>query len=221
MAVFPGTTTDFKHGVAAYNVHKCRCDVCVSAKRKATAERRKRLNGTEPPAHGTSSSYSVYGCRCEICVGERKKGRKEYEGKLAGTEPPKHGLVGYQLHKCRCDICIKARRVNDANRMKRPEVYTKEKERCWAKYGITGFSYANFQDMFEAQGGKCSICGRGIKMRSSKKIEIANVDHNHETGRVRSLLCNHCNKMLGCGGSPDVLRKGASYLEYHAGEVEL
>ena len=208
-------TKDFKHGVAAYNVHRCRCSVCVTAKKKATVERRKRLNGKEPPVHGTSSSYSVYGCRCEICVEARKKFRREYEGALAGTEPPEHGLVGYCVYKCRCDVCVGARRDSDAKRMRRPEVYAKEKERCWKKYGIVGFTYDDYCQMFESQDGKCAICGRGMKMRSRKKAEVANVDHNHETGMVRALLCNDCNKMLGCGGSSDILRKGAEYLDTH------
>jgi hypothetical protein len=70
--------------------------------------------------------------------------------------------------------------------------------------------------MYEEQDGKCAICKSGIKKRSKKKIEIANVDHDHETGKVRALLCNHCNKMLGCGGGSEILRIGADYLDYHS-----
>ena len=111
---------------------------------------------------------------------------------------------------------MRARRDNDAERMKRPEVHAKEKERCWAKYGIVGFSYKSYLQMFEDQKGRCAVCDREIKLKSKKKIEVANVDHDHDIGKVRSLLCNPCNKMLGCGETAEVLRKGAAYLERHS-----
>jgi len=215
MAVFPGTTT-VTHGQHGYN-QGCRCDVCKTAKRKADRRRKARLKGTEPPSHGTSQSYSVYGCRCEVCVNARRDRRRKYEAKLAGTGPPEHGLVGYRVYKCRCEVCVGARRANDKKRMARPEVYAKEKERCWRKYGILNFTYEDYLQMLEDQGGKCAICGCGIKLKGKKKSDVAQVDHNHETGEVRALLCHNCNKMIGCGGKPSILRIGAEYLEKHSG----
>lgn len=217
MSTFPGTE-NIKHGEYAYN-KGCRCSVCVKAKRAASKRRRKRLKGTEPPKHGTSQSYSVYSCRCDVCVSARKEFRKEYEGELAGKEPPEHGLVGYRVYKCRCDVCVEARRNNDKKRMSRPEVYAKEKERCWRKYGILNFSYDDYLRLFEEQGGKCAICDKAIKLKGKKRSEVAQVDHNHDTGKVRALLCHNCNKMIGCGGTPDVLRLGADYLNRHDGDL--
>jgi len=72
MAVFPGTTTAFKHGIGAYSNRGCRCDVCKSAAKDKRKKEKDRLSGSEPPEHGTNRAYCVYGCRCGICVSARK-----------------------------------------------------------------------------------------------------------------------------------------------------
>ncbi|MBM3661163.1 MAG: hypothetical protein FJW95_16895 [Actinobacteria bacterium] len=46
--------------------------------------------------------------------------------------------------------------------------------------------------MLEAQGGGCAICGRPEPEGGS-----LHVDHDHETGAVRGLLCFRCNGALG------------------------
>jgi len=46
---------------------------------------------------------------------------------------------------------------------------------------------------FNEQGGCCAICGKEEK---SLKKKMA-LDHNHETGKWRGLLCNGCNLKLG------------------------
>jgi len=224
LSILLKTTTDFKHGISAYSNRGCRCDVCVSAKSEATRERRARLRGKEPPEHGTSSSYSIYGCRCEICIEARKKSRGEYKKRLYGKEPSKHGLTGYSIYGCRCDVCVSARKESDRRRLEDPKNYELEKERCWRKYGIVGFSYSDYRYLYDKQDGKCAICSTHMEMSTTrdskvKVTKVANVDHNHETGKVRALLCNGCNKMLGCGGNSETLKKGAAYLDYYEMEV--
>ena len=66
---------------------------------------------------------------------------------------------------------------------------TPEQRRDYAlrsKYGITLIDY---NIMHEEQEGKCFTC----HTYSDKLV----VDHNHDTGEVRALLCNHCNSALG------------------------
>lgn len=55
-------------------------------------------------------------------------------------------------------------------------------------YGITK---AQYDEMLLAQGGKCAICSVDPK-------ETLCVDHCHDSGRVRALLCRSCNTGLGC-----------------------
>jgi hypothetical protein len=61
-----------------------------------------------------------------------------------------------------------------------------------------GISNEKYQALFEAQGGKCAICGviAGHRSRYGKVCRLA-IDHDHRTGQVRGLLCNSCNRGLG------------------------
>ena len=57
------------------------------------------------------------------------------------------------------------------------------------KYGLTPKQYI---EMIEAQGHECLICsGRSINGRN------LSIDHDHITGKVRGILCNRCNVVLG------------------------
>ena len=65
----------------------------------------------------------------------------------------------------------------------------KRKYNYKARYGITVDDY---NEMYIAQDGKCAIC------RTDKTIKgFFNVDHCHETKKVRGLLCMKCNTGIG------------------------
>lgn len=73
-------------------------------------------------------------------------------------------------------------------------------------YGLTPEDYDN---MLEAQGGGCAICGRSPEEESRRLC----VDHDHETGENRGILCNSCNVMLGgARDDPQALARGIDYL---------
>lgn len=75
------------------------------------------------------------------------------------------------------------------------------------KYGV---SKAWFLETYDAQGGRCAICGTD---NWSSRNRRPNIDHNHVTGHVRGLLCDRCNLGLGSfGDSLDVLQNAALYL---------
>lgn len=62
-----------------------------------------------------------------------------------------------------------------------------------SRYGI---SLDDYERMFAEQGGTCAICHKpqsGGKRTNSR----LHVDHDHETGAVRGLLCTHCNLGIG------------------------
>jgi hypothetical protein len=77
-----------------------------------------------------------------------------------------------------------------------------------------GIGLDEYKQMLDAQGGKCAICG--FQERSDPNF-FPVVDHCHETGKVRGLLCANCNHILGkAKDNPDVLRAAAEYLEKNA-----
>jgi hypothetical protein len=52
--------------------------------------------------------------------------------------------------------------------------------------------------MHEKQGHVCAICGGRNTYSCTKKVDYdLYVDHCHSTGKVRGLLCNHCNRGIG------------------------
>lgn len=55
-----------------------------------------------------------------------------------------------------------------------------------------GISESQYKQMLDEQGGACLIC-----LRSFLDDVRPVVDHDHEDGRVRGLLCDDCNKGLG------------------------
>ena len=78
-------------------------------------------------------------------------------------------------------------------------------QRRTAKLRRYGLTREQFAAMLADQKGACLIC--------LQQMALPVVDHDHETGKVRGLLCRMCNSALGLlQDSPDILRRAARYL---------
>ena len=79
------------------------------------------------------------------------------------------------------------------------------------KYGIT---IADYEKLFEDQNGTCAICDKPETRICTKGIiQSLSVDHDHNTGLIRGLLCDRCNKAIGLlYHDIDMLAKGIEYL---------
>ena len=78
------------------------------------------------------------------------------------------------------------------------------------RYGLTSNDYELL--LLKAKG-VCEICGRA-EIEVSQRNQRLNIDHNHQSGHVRGLLCSVCNRALGfMDDSADRLRKAIAYLE--------
>ena len=76
---------------------------------------------------------------------------------------------------------------------------------------VYGISLKDFNSMLISQDFKCGICGKEIDGTKS-----THVDHCHNTGKVRELLCSKCNQGLGqVNESIDILKSMIQYLNKH------
>lgn len=72
-------------------------------------------------------------------------------------------------------------------------------------------SKEDWHDLLSHQQGGCAICGE-LDQRS----RVLNVDHCHNTGKIRGLLCNSCNRGLGyLKDDAEILLKASNYIRKH------
>ena len=103
-----------------------------------------------------------------------------------------------------------------------PEKYRKyfRDHRIKKVYRLTELEYSR---LVSEQDGKCGICGKPPS-GTWHGDRMLNVDHDHQTGAVRGLLCNKCNRGLGILG--DTVERITAVLKYlerkgtHAGRPE-
>lgn len=82
-----------------------------------------------------------------------------------------------------------------------------------SRYGLT---FPQLTAMAEAQDHKCAICGLPETEKRNGIVRHLAVDHDHETGAVRGLLCQACNTGIGkLKDDPIVLAKAIAYLVKH------
>jgi D-lyxose ketol-isomerase len=93
----------------------------------------------------------------------------------------KDGLQGF------CSFCSNER----ARRYKKGDVGKTYKLK---KYGLTLLDFRNLE---KEQNNVCAICGNPETKIQYGKVMPLSVDHNHNTNKVRGLLCNKCNRALG------------------------
>lgn len=102
-----------------------------------------------------------------------------------------------------------ARRRNDPARRAYMQRYSRE----WnlrKRYGITA---AQYDSLLAQQNGVCAVC-KCPPQNAAYNNRSLRVDHDHETGAIRGLLCHGCNCAIGhARENPQVLREAASYLE--------
>jgi hypothetical protein len=98
-----------------------------------------------------------------------------------------------------------------AHRKEYPDVYRDKELR--KTFGLT---LAQYNQMSADQEHVCAICEKPETATRNGKPLALHVDHDHETGKVRSLLCGNCNVALGmfCD-DPDVMRNAIIYLAKH------
>ncbi len=134
-----------------------------------------------------------------------------------------------KFYKSKCtksgrhSYCIVCHKVWNSNKYKKDKTKVLTANKRWAdanpekrrdialrySYGIT---LEDYDKMFAEQRGVCKICGADQK-GSAGQLRLA-VDHCHNTGKVRGLLCVSCNTTLGkIETNPSLLNNIRDYME--------
>lgn len=147
---------------------------------------------------------------------EKKCGACQIVKPVEEFSPARKGAKG------RDGYCKACRRVRDrqrldqrnrtvlANKAKDPFFYRRKK--LVKMYGIT---HEQYMEMQAEQDGLCAICRKPEKRILYGEVAHLAVDHDHATGKVRSLLCHRCNVGLGRVEDREFLAKALAYLRYH------
>lgn len=114
----------------------------------------------------------------------------------------------------RCKVCDDKARKKWKNANPEKSYSSTRKRNLKHKYGI---SLEKYEEMLTEQEGKCAICkATENNTTGNRKDWNFAVDHDHETGKIRGLLCNSCNRGIGLlKDNPELLRKAAEYVETH------
>jgi recombination endonuclease VII len=88
-----------------------------------------------------------------------------------------------------------------------PLGYAKSRMTSWKCQGINPITWDEFEARLETQHNECAICHASIDARAA-------LDHDHQSGDSRGVLCSTCNLLLGRveGGSLDFFLNAAAYL---------
>lgn len=154
---------------------------------------------------------------CASCGGDRQPGKRRYcdacwestdDGRPCDHENKVASGLCMSCYRRRWERLQPHRKDQDARRS--PEALerrrlAKQRRAVAARYGLTPEEHLA---LVARQGGLCAICG------SPPAHDALAIDHDHETGRVRALLCDNCNFMIGLAqDNPTLLEIGAAYLE--------
>lgn len=110
---------------------------------------------------------------------------------------PKYPRSGY---------CRECRKEHD----KRYYEERKESIRSKLRERVYGLSEEDYQALIKKQDGRCVIC----RSQDPGRSKYWNVDHCHDSGKVRGLLCTTCNTGLGhFKDDAELLKAAVKYLE--------
>lgn len=123
-------------------------------------------------------------------------------------KPCKHGHIAPRFTSSRqCKECSKIKAASYYTRDGRGKARNR---RLLRDYSL---SSEQFDRLLERQDGRCAICNAIMELGRGTSPTQCCVDHDHTTGEVRGLLCNHCNRALGLfKDSEENLRRAFEYL---------
>jgi hypothetical protein len=109
--------------------------------------------------------------------------------------------------------CIQCCKWKQKNRWNSRTPQKRLEQHLKYKYGV---SPEDFLAAWSDQNGKCAICEDSLPDLTTYENRRRGyaIDHNHDTGEFRGILCTECNTLLGMAGdNPEILANAIRYLE--------
>lgn len=125
------------------------------------------------------------------------------------------GGKGYRCKDCAKRIAARdfrenkpARKATGKRYRSQPHIRAQARDRLLQmKYGVDSKEYDR---ILARQRGVCAICKQDRRDARGREMPV---DHDHDTGKVRGILCDHCNRIIGLfQENPTHLRNAARYL---------
>jgi len=120
----------------------------------------------------------------------------------------------YERNKEKATTKVKEWRQKNIDAVKRYRTENRQKnyrQELVRKYGV---ELTWFDEKLKTQGNVCVCCKRQFEF--GNKQTTPHVDHCHSTGKVRGILCNRCNTVLGlCEDNKELFKNLIGYLECH------
>lgn len=146
--------------------------------------------------------------------------RKAYVARHAAKNPEREKARRQEYYRQNRERILADRRRYSQENKDKIRAYrqrTKSERRHYFRALIYGIPKEQFLALFEAQGGACAICSRALELEGPRSDQ-PHLDHCHETGKVRGILCVKCNAGLGqFKDNPASLERAASYLRAFLG----
>lgn len=142
-----------------------------------------------------SSAYKYKKCKCENCLTYKKNSREGHDKELAKE----------RSRVWRLENLERSRENSKKYQKEHPEQLLKWQLK---KYRLT---LQDHEKLLKRSNDRCEICGSKTSTKGKSRLSI---DHDHDTGKVRGLLCNSCN--LGIGHlrhNSNLLLKAIEYLK--------
>jgi hypothetical protein len=187
--------TQKKDGLSSY------CKECTLAKMKAAYV--KRPAKPRPPEGMKKCTH----CKEVLPVEQFSSNRRNKDG------------LSYNCRKCDVIIQTEWRRQHpEYHRENSRAYYHKNEENKQRHYENSvrhrignHVAHGTYARLFAEQQGKCAICS--ATKSGVTRASRFHIDHCHTTGKVRGLLCAHCNRLLGSAyDKVEILESAIRYL---------
>ncbi len=190
--------TEFCHRKAATDGYTGQCKSCDKAKREVDSDKIKARRIKYNKTHSEQNRKYSEEYR-------KKNPNHAEEYRLKNKEKIKDSSIKYRAENYE-KIEVRQKKYRDVNKQKiriASGKYYKQnraKIRDQSLFREYGLEKGRYEEMLIEQNNVCAICGLAETATVSKKsaqLKMLAIDHDHETGKVRGLLCRRCNKAIG------------------------